>query len=199
MAFSRGGRFQELLKKYGKVALGVHLSVSAASITGLYIAIKNNVDIESMLEKVGMGAAKDETRQMEQQQTITSDGDFVTEDRVQQQFGFPGDQPKKRNRTAELAASSGGALALAVLCNKALFPIRVPITVALTPPIARFFARRNMFKHSILVKLLLRVFRMDLRLCLWCSFYSVYELLSFARLCKDCYGCLVEPQMASRI
>ncbi|KAD1514666.1 hypothetical protein E3N88_39950 [Mikania micrantha] len=121
-----GGRFRELLKKYGKVALGVHLSVSAASITGLYVAIKNNVDVESALEKVrfkqlesildkvGMGGPKQES------ETQVSNPEM-----------------KPRNRTAELAASSGGALALAVLCNKALFPIRVPITIAVTPPIAR--------------------------------------------------------------
>lgn len=59
------------------------------------------------------------------------------------------EKEKKRNRTAELAASSGGALALAVLCNKALFPIRVPITVALTPPVARFLARRKIIKNGV--------------------------------------------------
>ncbi|KAJ7978640.1 DUF1279 family protein [Quillaja saponaria] len=56
---------------------------------------------------------------------------------------------KKRNRTAELAASTGGALTLAVLCNKALFPIRVPITLALTPPISRFLARRRIIKSGV--------------------------------------------------
>ncbi|GAB4853149.1 hypothetical protein Ancab_017334 [Ancistrocladus abbreviatus] len=157
MAFTGRGRFRELLKKYGKVALGVHCSVSAASITGLYIAIKNNVDVESMLEKLGVGAVKDEPQQLEQHNhqlqlpSVTNDGDFVGEGRVQQQLGGPADQPKKRNRTAELAASSGGALALAILCNKALFPIRVPITIALTPPIARFLARRNIVKHSVVI------------------------------------------------
>ncbi|KAF5778536.1 hypothetical protein HanRHA438_Chr12g0560071 [Helianthus annuus] len=135
-----GGRFRELLKKYGKVALVVHCSVSAASISGLYIAIKNNVDVESVLEKVrfkqlesvlekvGMAGPKEE--QLDPQTTTA-------------------DVAKPRNRTAELAASSGGALALAVLCNKALFPVRVPITIAVTPPIARFLARRKIINNSI--------------------------------------------------
>ncbi|MFS8025191.1 hypothetical protein Hanom_Chr16g01472021 [Helianthus anomalus] len=135
-----GGRFRELLKKYGKVALVVHCSVSAASITGLYIAIKNNVDVESVLEKVrfkqlesvlekvGMAGPKEE--QLDPQTTTA-------------------DMAKPRNRTAELAASSGGALALAVLCNKALFPVRVPITIAVTPPIARFLARRKIINNSV--------------------------------------------------
>ncbi|CBI37857.3 unnamed protein product, partial [Vitis vinifera] len=132
MASSNGGRFRELLKKYGKVALGVHFSVSAASITGLYIAIKNNVDVESLLHKVGMSGVS-------------------TKDEQQQQLHPPPTETLdefKRNRTAELAATSGGALALAVLCNKALFPIRVPITIALTPPVARFLARRRIIKNN---------------------------------------------------
>ncbi|XP_042507762.1 uncharacterized protein LOC122083897 [Macadamia integrifolia] len=141
------GRFRELMKKYGKVALGVHFSVSGASITGLYIAIKNNVDVESILSKVGIsGVAKEESKSIETSmpQSETPDG-FALEET--QELSIPSDQQlKKRSRTAELAASSGGALALAVLCNKALFPIRVPITVALTPPIARFLARRRIIK-----------------------------------------------------
>ncbi|KAG1359448.1 hypothetical protein COCNU_08G008940 [Cocos nucifera] len=52
MAFT--GRMRELRKKYGKVVLGVHFSVSGASITGLYVAIKNNVDVESLFKKVGL-------------------------------------------------------------------------------------------------------------------------------------------------
>ncbi|KAE8684603.1 trafficking protein particle complex subunit 2-like protein-like [Hibiscus syriacus] len=52
-------------------------------------------------------------------------------------------EEKQRNRTAELAASTGGAPALAVICNKALFPVLVPFTIALTPPIARFLGRRR--------------------------------------------------------
>ncbi|PON89956.1 hypothetical protein TorRG33x02_142420 [Trema orientale] len=149
MAFFTGGRFRELMKKYGKVALGVHFTVSAASITGLYIAIRNNVDVESLLDKLHMGgvSAKD-------------DGAGSNPKPNELVFEETGNQPsttaavvvgeeKKRNRTAELAASSGGALALAVLCNKALFPIRVPITVALTPSIARFLARRKIIKSGV--------------------------------------------------
>ncbi|XP_073039561.1 uncharacterized protein [Primulina eburnea] len=124
------GRFKELVKKYGKVGLGVHFSISAASISGLYVAIKSNVDVESMLEKVGMpGVSK--------------------EKKVEEAPEMGSDSGKVRNRTAELASSSGGALALALLINKALFPVRVPITLALTPPVARFLARRNLIKSGL--------------------------------------------------
>jgi len=40
----------------------------------------------------------------------------------------------------------GSSLALAFLCNKALFPIRTPITLALTPPVARFLRKKNLIK-----------------------------------------------------
>lgn len=142
-----GGRFREIVKKYGKVAIGVHCSVSAASITGLFLAIKNNVDVESVLEKFHMGAIspKDEEVKTHTIPSGEADGSSV--------FGetpssAPVNEEKKRNRTADLAASTGGAFTLALLCNKALFPIRVPITIALTPPIARFLARRNIIKAS---------------------------------------------------
>ncbi|KAK7340421.1 hypothetical protein VNO77_21123 [Canavalia gladiata] len=124
-----GGRFRELIKKYGKVALGVHLSVSAASITGLYVAISNNVDVEAILEKFHMGAVSDKENPNPSTAADAS-------------------APPK-NRTAQIAASAGGAFTLALLCNKALLPVRVPITVALTPPIARFLARRNIIKSSV--------------------------------------------------
>ncbi|KAJ0077712.1 hypothetical protein Patl1_35443 [Pistacia atlantica] len=57
-----GGRFKELFKKYGKVAIGVHCSVSGASITGLYIAIKNN---EAILINCSRGPVVDEVALVE--------------------------------------------------------------------------------------------------------------------------------------
>ncbi|KAJ7967141.1 DUF1279 family protein [Quillaja saponaria] len=154
-----GGRFRELLKKYGKVALGVHFSVSATSITGLYVAINNNVDVESLLDKFHLGGLsdKDQTQTIPPQNpsrdsssSSIPDGSFVIEERTtlddQSTMVI---EAEKRNRTVELAASTGGALALAVLCNKALFPIRVPITLALTPPVSRFLARRRIMKSGV--------------------------------------------------
>ncbi|KAG1360996.1 hypothetical protein COCNU_09G004590 [Cocos nucifera] len=144
MAFS--GRMRELMKKYGKVALGVHFSVSAASITGLYVAIKNNVDVESLFQKVGLPSG------LLNKDPAPSSGDPAV---VLDGHDAPAPPPpeereeKKRNRTADLAASSGGALALAIICNKALFPVRVPITIALTPPIARLLARRKLVKTPV--------------------------------------------------
>ncbi|KAF3324934.1 Protein FAM210B [Carex littledalei] len=132
MAFR--ARMKELMKKYGKVAIGVHLSVSTVSITGLYVAIKNNVDVESIFERIGLSARVEPDKVESTDRTDTLGEDH------------PATPPSTTNRTAAMVASSGGVLALAVLCNKALFPVRVPITIALTPPIARYLAKRNLLK-----------------------------------------------------
>ncbi|PIN02870.1 putative membrane protein [Handroanthus impetiginosus] len=139
------GRFKEVVKKYGKVGLGVHFTISAASITSLYIAIKNNIDVESMLEKVGMPSLikeKDNKSSNLPSENPTTSNGFESESRIEQTV------EKERNRTAELVASSGGALALALLINKALFPLRVPITLAVTPPVRRFLVRHNLIKNK---------------------------------------------------
>lgn len=140
-------RFREIMKKYGKVALVVHCSVSAASTSGLYIAIKNNVDVESVLEKFHLGATS--PKEDDTKLTIPpSDGDRSSDFYDTPPPPPPVTEEKQKNRTTELLASTGGAFTLALLCNKALFPIRVPITIALTPPIARFLARRNIMKSG---------------------------------------------------
>ncbi|KAH6767265.1 transmembrane protein [Perilla frutescens var. hirtella] len=136
-------RFKELMKKYGKVGVVVHCSVSAASISGLYLAIKNNVDVESMLERVGLSnLAKDKSKDSGTSDNLSENPEIIT--KTDSEITV-----KEKNRTAELAASSGGALALAILLNKALFPIRVPITLAVTPPVARFLARRNLINKTV--------------------------------------------------
>lgn len=129
------GRLRELFSKYGKVGLGVHMSVSAISIAGLYVAIENNVDVESLLAKIGLHSHSKEV--------LDEDSGAANEEMQSEK------QRKGKLDSSELLKSGGGALALAVLCNKALFPVRVPITIALTPPIARFLARRRLIKDNI--------------------------------------------------
>ncbi|KAL3730894.1 hypothetical protein ACJRO7_027854 [Eucalyptus globulus] len=154
---SLSGRLKELLKKYGKVALGVHFSVSAASITGLYVAIKSNADVESLFAKLHLPGVSSTAER--DPPSSSSSGEFaadegsVKHDDDRLRPGAIGEEEegeeKKRNRTAQLAASTGGALTLAILCNKALFPVRAPITIMLTPPLAKFLARRKIIKGNV--------------------------------------------------
>ncbi|CAN8314531.1 unnamed protein product [Cochlearia groenlandica] len=136
-------RFKEFVKKYGKVAIGVHFGVSGVSISGFYIAIKNNVDVESLLEKYQIPGFSNKDKDKDKLLLLLDD-DEQQQQQQQQQLVLGSSE----NKTKQLAKSAGGALALAVLCNKALFPIRVPITMALTPPIARFLRHRNIPKSG---------------------------------------------------
>ncbi|GLJ27468.1 hypothetical protein SUGI_0539030 [Cryptomeria japonica] len=138
MAFQ--GRLKELFVKYGKVGLGVHLSVSAMSIAGLYVAIKNNVDVESMIGKIGLHSpSKEETaKENEVANRLPGDEEILS--------GTRDGTEETRKRGSDVLVSGGGALMLALLCNKALFPVRVPITIALTPPIAKFLASGSLVK-----------------------------------------------------
>ncbi|KAG8050398.1 hypothetical protein GUJ93_ZPchr0009g2183 [Zizania palustris] len=138
MAFA--ARMKELVRKYGKVAVGVHLSVSCASITGLYVAINNNVDVDAIFRRIGISPG---VREEAEAPPAATGGEVMREPTLGD--GVPGELPP-RNRTRELVASSGGALALALICNKALLPVRIPVTVALTPPVARFLARVKLVK-----------------------------------------------------
>ncbi|CAN6218567.1 unnamed protein product [Urochloa humidicola] len=149
MAFS--GRIKQLFKKYGKVAAGVHISVSCASIAGLYVAINNNVDVEGVFRRFGISPALDNG---EEALPAPAPGPAARDEVLRDAALQPrpsdvlqeGPEQQPRNRTMELVASSGGALALAILCNKALLPVRVPITIALTPPVARALSRWRVVK-----------------------------------------------------
>lgn len=45
--------------------------------------------------------------------------------------------PASRTWLEKAVAGPGSTIALAFICNKALMPIRVPVTIALTPAVAR--------------------------------------------------------------
>ncbi|KAL6846683.1 hypothetical protein ACP4OV_024131 [Aristida adscensionis] len=150
MAFT--GRIKQLMQKYGKVAVGVHLSVSCASISGLYVAINNNVDVDALFRRVGISPGLG-GEPAPAPAPSPAGGDEVLRDAAappgagEATRDAPPPEPERpRNRTTELVASSGGALALALICNKALLPVRIPITIALTPPIARALNRWKLVK-----------------------------------------------------
>ncbi|KAK3132791.1 hypothetical protein QOZ80_6AG0527790 [Eleusine coracana subsp. coracana] len=148
MAFT--GRMKHLMKKYGKVALGVHVSVSCTTIAGLYVAINNNVDVDSILRRVGISPSVSVEVPPAPAPAPAAGGDILGDAAAvpnrSEVVHDASERERERNRTAELVASSGGALALAILCNKALLPVRIPMTIALTPPISRALQRWRLIK-----------------------------------------------------
>lgn len=87
---------------------------------GCYIALDQKQDVRGALAKIGLIPSEDEN----QQQEGDGNGSWM----------------------GRMLSGGGSTLALAVLCNKALFPIRTPITLALTPPVARFLRSRKIIK-----------------------------------------------------
>lgn len=57
--------------------------------------------------------------------------------------------PDKRGIIARNLTNSGSSFALAFLCTKALLPVRVPLTVAITPAIARCVYDKPLFEHAV--------------------------------------------------
>lgn len=45
--------------------------------------------------------------------------------------------PEERSWLAKALTSSGSSFAVAFLCTKALLPVRVPLTIGITPMVAR--------------------------------------------------------------
>ncbi|EFN54149.1 hypothetical protein CHLNCDRAFT_24886 [Chlorella variabilis] len=108
-------RSKDLFRRYGKIALGVHLTVYAGFFTGCYVAIENHVDVKGPLQKIGL---------------LSSSAGKEYDDTAEQ-------ASEDKGWLDKLLTGSSSSLALAFLCNKALFPVRTPITLALTPAVAR--------------------------------------------------------------
>lgn len=116
MSFLSTTRIKELFRKYGRVAIGVHIGVYTTFLAGCYIAVDQKLDLKGALVNIGL---------------IHEAGE--------------GEEPGWLDKTL---SGGGSTIAMAVLLNKALFPIRTPITLALTPYVARVLRRRGMIKSS---------------------------------------------------
>ncbi|CAL8469260.1 g8801 [Coccomyxa elongata] len=108
-------KLQELVKKYGKVAIGVHLGIYAATLAGCYVAAERKLNLEHYLVKYNLLKEED----------LRADGD-----------------PADRSWLAKVLTSSGSSFAIAFVCTKALLPVRLPLTVAVTPAVARIIHPR---------------------------------------------------------
>ena len=173
-------RLKDLGVKYGKVGIGVHISISVLSFSTCYLAIKNSVDVESVLQRVGLFKGNQDEQVAAVAHTIEAAEHNLesAEHKIEEAFGMQRSHPDSsdvqmglplatKGRESQLSGagrgakevlditsgetgstSAGlmggtGAVALAFLCNKALFPLRVPLTVAVTPPVWRFLVKRG--------------------------------------------------------
>lgn len=116
------GRVKELFRKYGKIAVGTHLAIYAVTFSGLYVAIENKFDPKDLLIKYGLLS----------KQEVTDEAN-----------------PQQRGWFTNLLTGPSSSLALAFLCNKALMPVRAPITIGLTPMVARVLQQRAATASSV--------------------------------------------------
>ena len=56
--------------------------------------------------------------------------------------------PAERSWLAKALTSSGSSFAIAFLCTKALLPVRAPLTVAITPVVARSGVSLTQTQHA---------------------------------------------------
>ena len=80
-----------------------------------YIAVDQKVDVRGALSKIGLLSSK------------AYDDAAATDPTTTHQSWME-----------KLLSGGSSTIALAFICNKALFPVRTPITLALTPAVARY-------------------------------------------------------------
>ncbi|KAL4429406.1 hypothetical protein ABPG77_005180 [Micractinium sp. CCAP 211/92] len=125
---SGGERVKQLFKKYGKIAIGVHFTVYFSFLAGCYVAIDNHVDVKGPLQKIGL-LSKDS---VDEAAAVAGEPEASQQQQQQQDKGW----------LDRVLSGGSSTLALAFICNKALFPVRTPITLGLTPVVARVLRHR---------------------------------------------------------
>lgn len=135
---SGGDRVKQLFKKYGKVAIGVHFTVYFSFLAGCYVAIDNHVDVKGPLQKIGL-LSKDS---VDEAAAVAGEAAAVAGEPGLQQQQRPQQQQQEKGWLDRVLSGGSSTLALAFICNKALFPVRTPITLGLTPLVARVLRHR---------------------------------------------------------
>lgn len=100
------------LRRYGRAGIVTYLGLSSMVTCGFYVAIERNVDVRGLLG-------------------LPKEG----------QEGATGPASSMPPWLQSALAGPGSHLALAVLCSKAMIPIKLPVAVALTPYVARLEQR----------------------------------------------------------
>lgn len=130
------GRLRSLFQKYGRTAIVVYLSISAVSITSLWMAVRSGIDVERVIDRIPIlhGWLK---KQPEVGDASTTPGASNASTAAALAKTDNADPRKRR------AATAAGTLAIAYAIHKVLAPVRIGATLALTPPIARWLQRRR--------------------------------------------------------
>eukprot|EP00898_Chlorokybus_atmophyticus_P007710 jgi/Chlat1/7940/Chrsp68S07368 len=133
----QGSRVRELIARYGRVGLATHVVLSAGFYAGCYALVSSNADVPALLRKVGIQKAEEEFKHEVQEVLHSDEHDFSITSAPE-----AGSNMKTNSGdTHDGVASKGSKLLVAWVLYKAIMPIRIPTTIAVTPIVARVLQR----------------------------------------------------------
>lgn len=116
------------LSKYGPVGMGTYITLSICTWTSLFIALENNLDISQIAKWIW--------------------GESIDTDEVLSKVGLRRRQPgdSSPETVSEYVMSKAPSFVLASVASKALVPVKLPLSLALTPYVHRVLQARGLVR-----------------------------------------------------
>ena len=116
------------LSKFGPVGVGTYISVSVCTWTTLFIALENNLDISQVAKFIW--------------------GESIDTDEVLAKVGLKRRQPDDSapETVGQYLMSKAPSFVLASVASKALVPVKIPISLAITPYVHRVLLARGLIR-----------------------------------------------------
>ena len=124
-------KIAETIKKHGRMALGVHISLSLLSYTACYFLARYfNLNSDSFKKFLGKDKPNSEETAQQEQQPNTVQPQAQTAQQTEGQQTQP--------KSGPINAKNVSTGAVAYVMYKALMPVRIPMTIAVVTFIAKF-------------------------------------------------------------
>lgn len=114
------------LSKFGPVGVGTYITVSLCTWTTLFVALENNLDVSQVAKWIW--------------------GESIDTDEVLAKVGLKKrspDEPAPQS-AGEYIMSKAPSFVLASVASKALVPIKIPLSLAITPYVHRVLLARGL-------------------------------------------------------
>ena len=129
-------QISNLVVKYGKLALGVHITLSALNYGLCYLIVKYGMNNETIRKYIS-GLKKDKPNQQEQLPNQQEQLRNQQEQLPNQQEQQPGQSQGQQQQNLNQYAKNLGTGAIAYVLYKALMPVRIPITISVVGILAK--------------------------------------------------------------
>lgn len=116
------------LTKYGPVGMGTYITLSICTWSSLFIALENNLDISQVANWIW--------------------GESIDTDEVLSKVGLKKRQASDGNpeTISEYLMSKAPSFVLASVASKALVPVKLPLSLAITPYVHRMLQARGLVR-----------------------------------------------------